>query len=99
MHLISFLKKREYIDNIKILDFKEFKYGYYIKLQCIFINNFECHIKEYVDENYRNYSYHLQNSESKMIIRWDNAPHHTNINTFPHHIHFNGEILDSYEIT
>jgi hypothetical protein len=56
MNLISFLRKKEYIEDIIIHDFKEFKYGYYIKLQCILTNNYECHIKEYVDENSRNYS-------------------------------------------
>jgi hypothetical protein len=34
-----------------------------------------------------------------MIIRWDNAPHHKTLNTYPHHIHLNDEIIDSYEIT
>jgi hypothetical protein len=83
MNLINFLRKKEFINDIIIQDFKEFKYGFYIKLVCIFSNKFECHIKEYVDEYSRNYSYHFQNSEAKMIIRWDNALHHKNLITFP----------------
>jgi len=34
-----------------------------------------------------NYSYHWQNKNGKMIIRWDNDPHHKNLKTYPHHKH------------
>lgn len=98
MNIINYLKKKDYIEEIIIHDFKEFSYGYYFKIQCIFLNKFECHIKEYVDEATRNYSYHLQNAQSQLIIRWDNAPHYKNLKTFPHHIHFENEIIDSYDI-
>ncbi len=33
------------------------------------------------------YSFHWQNAEAKLIRRWDNAPHHPEINGFPHHLH------------
>lgn len=42
------------------------------------------------------YSYHWEHRrQSGQIFRWDNAPHHPQISTFPHHIH-NG---DEYTIT
>ena len=33
------------------------------------------------------YSFHWQNAEGKLIRRWDNAPHHPEISSFPHHLH------------
>jgi len=33
------------------------------------------------------YSFHWQNVEGKLIRRWDNAPHHPEISSFPHHLH------------
>ncbi len=33
------------------------------------------------------YSYYFLNSNNNIIYGWDNAPHHDNINTFPHHKH------------
>ncbi len=33
------------------------------------------------------YRYHWQAQSGKLIKRWDNAPHHPEIDTFPHHIH------------
>jgi len=33
------------------------------------------------------YSYYWLDPTDKLIIGWDNAPHHTDIATFPHHRH------------
>ena len=33
------------------------------------------------------YSYHWQDQNGSMRIRWDNAPHHDDLRTFPHHKH------------
>ncbi len=34
-----------------------------------------------------------------MIVRWDNAPHHTSLKTFPHHKHEGRKIIESKEMT
>ena len=33
------------------------------------------------------YSYHYQGADGKLIFRYDNAAHHMQVNTFPHHKH------------
>ena len=33
------------------------------------------------------YSYHYQKSDGDLVFRYDNAPHHPEIETFPHHKH------------
>lgn len=33
------------------------------------------------------YGYHYQNESGEAIFRYDNAPHHPNIITYPHHKH------------
>jgi hypothetical protein len=38
------------------------------------------------------YRYHYMNAEKKMIFRYDNAPHHVEIYTYPHHKHISDEI-------
>jgi hypothetical protein len=38
------------------------------------------------------YSFHWQNPEGKLIRRWDNAPHHPEISSFPHHLHDADEV-------
>jgi hypothetical protein len=43
------------------------------------------------------YRYHYMNDEQVMIFRYDNAPHHSNVSTFPHHKHDGENIRESAE--
>ena len=38
------------------------------------------------------YSYYWFHRTEKLIIGWDNAPYHSEIETYPHHKHINGKI-------
>jgi hypothetical protein len=33
------------------------------------------------------YKYQWQSSEGELLKRWDNAPHHKELETFPDHVH------------
>lgn len=61
----------------------------------------ELHVFEYVDSSLHriDYSYHWQNKEKILITRWDNAPHHPEIKTSPHHVHEGDDIKPSDEPT
>jgi len=52
---------------------------------------FELHIAEYVvtEPEFKRlkYRFHLQTFDSRMVVRWDNAPHHPEVKTYPDHIH------------
>jgi hypothetical protein len=37
------------------------------------------------------YRHHWQDADGNLIRRWDNAPHHKDIATFPHHLHDGAE--------
>ncbi len=37
------------------------------------------------------YRCHWQDKEARIIKRWDNAPHHQQVKTFPHHRHDGSE--------
>jgi hypothetical protein len=37
------------------------------------------------------YSYHWQKEDGQLIKRWDNAAHHPEIITYPHHLHDGSE--------
>ncbi len=99
MNFLNCLKKFSFVQNIEVLDVRIFKTGFYIKIMIQFKDYSILFIREYVDENERSYSYHWQTKEGKLIVRWDNAPHHKNLSTYPHHKHFKGKILPNYAIT
>ena len=46
------------------------------------------------------YRFHFMDSADKMIFRYDNAPHHPKITTYPHHKHIRDEekVIQSKEI-
>lgn len=48
----------------------------------------------------RNYKYQWMRSDNSLIVRWDNAPHHPSIDTFPHHMHVgkNSNVKSSKEM-
>lgn len=37
------------------------------------------------------YSFHWQKATGELRIRWDNAPHHPEVHTHPHHVHDGSE--------
>ena len=45
----------------------------------------------------KKYKYHFQNQAGGMIFRYDNAPHHQAITSFPHHKHLPDMIAESVE--
>lgn len=95
---LHLLNEYEIIKSYEIQDYKQGNNFYYIKMQAKLVNNTILFIREYVSEEEYNYSYHWQAEDAQLIIRWDNAPHHKQIKTFPHHKHIAGNVLPSYEI-
>ena len=39
----------------------------------------------------KRYRHHWQSHDGQVIKRWDNVPHHPEIDTFPHHLHNGSE--------
>ena len=64
-----------------------------------FIDNSELHVMEYSEVEKtierKTYRYHYQNYRKEMIFRYDNAPHHIGISTYPHHKHIGAEIVEN----
>jgi hypothetical protein len=63
----------------------------YVRGVLSLMGGFELHIAEYVVTGSvvtrTKYRYHLQASDGKLVSRWDNAPHHSDVATFPDHRH------------
>lgn len=47
------------------------------------------------------YRFHWQDADGKLVIRWDNAKHHPEISSYPHHKHVGNDkkVEDSSETT
>jgi hypothetical protein len=58
-----------------------------LKARLLFVDGSVLYIKEYYFGRQRKYTYHWTNAAGELIIRWDNAPHWPDVETFPHHKH------------
>lgn len=65
---------------------------YYLKGMLELIDGSLLYFIEFVEiqdntSNRLKYKYHWQSENGNLIARWDNVPHHKEIDTFPHHMH------------
>lgn len=77
----------------------------YIRVKCGLLNGNIFEFAEYVvlhknKISLQTYSYHWQGKDGKLIKRWDNVPHHKEIDSFPHHLHLaNSKTVSSTKVT
>ncbi|MFP4687920.1 MAG: DUF6516 family protein [bacterium] len=62
-----------------------------------FRRGFELHLFEYVVvergvQKIDSYRYHFQDFEGELVFRSDNAPHHPELESHPHHLHQSGTV-------
>jgi hypothetical protein len=72
----------------------------YIEGEILFLKGFKLFIFEFlrsrVDRIEREkYRYQCLSEDGMPIFRYDNAPHHQEVKTFPHHKHFEKKVLES----
>jgi len=96
--ILQLLNESEIIESYEIQDFKQGNDFYYIRIQAQLVNNTTLFIREYASEEDYSYSYHWQGMNLQLIVRWDNAPHHQQLTTYPHHKHVGEKVLPSFEI-
>lgn len=72
----------------------------YLKGNLIFIDSSSLEISIFATK-FRNalviakYRLHYMNSNKEMIFRYDNASHHPEVSSFPHHKHIQNKVVDA----
>ena len=61
----------------------------------VFVDNTILDFMELVDEKESEYRFQYMGKNKNLICRWDSAPHHKEISTFPYHLHTKKEIKES----
>jgi len=66
-----------------------------LRVKLLLIDSSEVFIREiWRGDNLVAYSYYWVAPNGELLEGWDNAPHHPEVHTHPHHRHVKGEILD-----
>lgn len=99
LDIFYLLKENHIVKDAEILSLLQGGNFYYLKIKAYIVNDTLLFIKIYLSDTEYDYSFHWQDKEGTLIARWDNAPHHPEIGTYPHHIHTPLGIKDSYDIT
>jgi len=97
--ILRLLEQNPSTKNYQIQDYRRWSDGFYYKLTIHFDDGSELHAREYIDLFERDYSFHWQTVDGQLITRWDNAPHHRHIATYPHHKHTCDGIFENAEIS
>lgn len=77
----------------------------FIRPKCILNDSSIFEFAEYVialkkNVNVETYSYHWQKADGGLIKRWDNVPHHKEVDTFPQHLHLTeNKVVSSTRVT
>ena len=98
MEILKWLDSSKIIKSYDVVDYRNWNTGRYFKITIHFKNNSILYAKEYFDLKERNYSFHWQDGNGNLLIRWDNSP----IIKTPKHTlcnkHMHREITESYAI-
>ncbi len=88
MFLDALEQYQDIVSSYDVLQFRMVGASYQLIATVYLGNQTELHVKDYLFlDGTRKYSYHWQDAQGNCIIRWDNAPHHQAITTFPFHKH------------
>lgn len=97
--VFDLLNESDIVDEVEIFSLLQDEDFYYLKIKSDIIDGSILHIRIYLSDKEYNYSFHWQKATGELLNRWDNAPHHSDIETYPHHVHTTDGISKSYAIT
>ncbi len=85
----------------KAVDFKEFSSDEgMVRGRLLFLGGYVLTFMEYIQigEERPKYRFNLSDSKNNVIFRYDNASHHRDVPTFPHHKHVRAKVIPSKEM-
>lgn len=85
----------------KAVDFKEFSSNEgMVRGRLLFLGGYVLTFMEYIQigKERPKYRFNLSDSKGIMIFRYDNAAHHKDVPTFPHHKHTSNEVKTSRDM-
>ena len=90
----DFLHRNPIILNFNIVRERIANTEGFIEINVIFPRGYRFSFFEYyrVSEGVTKYRYQLLDRDDKSIVRWDNAPHHPELDEFPHHQHIGEKV-------
>ncbi|RIK70727.1 hypothetical protein DCC62_22445 [candidate division KSB1 bacterium] len=99
LHIVEALRQSPAIKQVQVIDFIDEATVKYLKCRAECLDGSILQIEESFIASKNKYSYHWQDGQQRLLVRWDNAPHHPHLSTFPHHRHESGAVLESLRVS
>jgi hypothetical protein len=97
--ILRSLDKSSAVADYDVYAFRSWPGGGYYNIAIELFDGSTLYAREYIDGDERNYSFHWQDENANLLVRWDNAPHHPEMTTFPHHRHDAATVRESSPTT
>jgi hypothetical protein len=92
-HIVAALRQSPLVRDLEIGAMIDEANVQLLRVRAELVDGSLLYVREAIFPHTSKYSYHWQTSTGEMLLRWDNAPHHPEIPTHPHHRH-DGERID-----
>lgn len=99
LHIVEALRRSAAVTQVQVLDFVDEATVRYLKCRADLAGGSTLHIEESIVAGKTKYSYHWQDLEQNLIIRWDNAPHYPHLASFPCHRHEGDAVHESPRVS
>jgi len=93
-NLIALFSEYPFVTGYQVLKFERTQTTRRLKLAVEIAGGSRLMISEATNPRGFRYAYHWQDAEGRLLVRWDNAPHHHALPTFPDHFH-NGPTVEA----
>lgn len=70
----------------------------YLTGQLTFLDGSQLAISEIVSPSIKAFRFHYMDRDHRLIYRWDSAPHHRHLKSFPFHLHTPGGTTESVPV-
>ena len=99
LDIVEALRRSPAVQQVQVIDFIDEATVKYLKCRAELVEGSTLHVNEFSIAGKNQYSYHWHDAQNHLLLRWDNAPHHSHLATFPHHRHEGGTVHESPRIS
>lgn len=99
LHIVNALRRSPAVKQVQVIDLIDEATVKHLNCRAELVDASTLHINESSIRGKNKYSYHWQDAQNQLIIRWDNAPHHLHLASFPHHRHEGGSVHENPRVS
>ncbi len=83
LHIVNALRRSPAIKQVQVIDLIDEATVKHLQCRAELVDGSTLHINESSIIGKNKYSYHWQDAQNQLIIRWDNASHHSHLASLP----------------